>query len=115
MKMHLISLRFKPRTPRRIIDRARKQFSVYLEKDEDDQLVDWFKTDLHKEIAKEMTPGMLLKIIREAQNISQSELGTLIGVSSRRVSDYENGHREISKDIAKKLSKIFNFNASRFI
>jgi transcriptional regulator with XRE-family HTH domain len=36
-------------------------------------------------------------------------------VSAKRISDWENGRRAISKDYAKKLEKVLNLPADKFI
>ena len=115
--MRPISLKFKPRTPRKIISEIQLKYRRFLSEPlpDQDEYVDWFKTDLFKEISKDITPGTLLKDLREAQGLTQKELGEALDIPGNRVSDFETGHRAISKDIAKKLSNIFKVNASRFI
>jgi transcriptional regulator with XRE-family HTH domain len=44
-----------------------------------------------------------------------AETGKKIGASPYRISDYENGHREISKAVAKELGKLFNVSPAVFI
>jgi transcriptional regulator with XRE-family HTH domain len=81
----------------------------------DTECVEWDKTDLARELDREMTPGVFLRLLREAHDLSQAALGAKISVSAKRVSDYENGQRGISKEIAKQLSHIFNVSPARFI
>jgi ribosome-binding protein aMBF1 (putative translation factor) len=113
-KTRPISLMFKPRTPRRVIQRVRKQYSRYLIEN-DERLVEWKKTDLHQELKKEIIPGVFLRLLREGHAWSQAALAEKLAISFRRVSDFETGQREISKDIAKKLALIFNVSPARFI
>jgi hypothetical protein len=61
-KMRPITIKFKPRTPARVIHAVKKQFSDYI-LDDNDEYVDWFETDLHKEIAARMTPGKSLRTL----------------------------------------------------
>ena len=61
------------------------------------------------------TPGVFLRLLREAHDLSQAALGKKIDVSAKRVSDFENGQRGISKEIAKQLAQIFNVSPARFI
>jgi ribosome-binding protein aMBF1 (putative translation factor) len=116
-KVRPIRMVFKPRTPRKIIREIQSKYRRFIAvlPAEKDEYVDWFKTDLYKEIAKEITPGTLLKDLREAQGLSQKQLGETLNIPGNRISDFETGHRAISKDIAKKLAKVFNVNAVRFI
>jgi DNA-binding XRE family transcriptional regulator len=113
-RTHHISIRFKSRTPARVIHSIKRQFSNYI-LDDDQEYVNWFETDLHKEIDARMTPDKSLRILREMCGWTLAETGKKIGVSPHRVSDYETGQRAISKDIAKKLAKVFNTTPARFI
>jgi plasmid maintenance system antidote protein VapI len=110
-----INLTFKPRTPQRIIHEIQNRYSHYVVLPDNEEYVEWEKTDLARELDKEMTPGVLLRLLREAHDVSQAALGEKINVSAKRVSDFENGQRGISKDIAKQLALIFNVSAARFI
>ena len=113
-KAHPINIRFKARTPARVIATVRKQFANYI-LDESEEYVDWFKTDLHKEISARMTPGKSLRTLRDMVGWTLAETGEKIGVSAFRVSDYESGQRAISKAMAKKLAGVFNTSPAIFI
>jgi len=113
-KTHPINIRFKPRTPTRVIQSVKKQFASYI-LDDGDEYVDWFKTDLHKEISARMTPGKSLRMLREMAGWTLAETGKKIGVSPYRVSDYETGQRAISKAMAKTLAGVFNTSPAVFI
>jgi plasmid maintenance system antidote protein VapI len=91
------------------------RYSRYMVRPSDEEYIEWEKTDLAGELDKELTPGVLLKHLREAHNLSQAALGEKIAVSAKRISDFENGQGGISKEIAKQLSHIFNVSAARFI
>jgi len=114
VKTHPISIRFKPRTPARVISLVKKQYSNYILK-EDDEYTDWFETDLHKEISSRMNPAKTLRSLREMSGWTLAETGIKIGVSPYRVSDYETGKRAISKNIAKKLAEVFKTSPAVFI
>jgi len=114
VKMRPINIRFKARTPVRVIHSIRKQFSNYILEDEKEN-VDWFKTDLHKEISASMKPGDYLRNFREAQGITQRELADKIGVRVNYLSDLETGQRAISRMNAKKFAAIFNVTPAVFI
>ncbi len=113
-KTHPISLHFKPMTPARVIRSVKQQFSEYL-LDDEDEYVDWFKTDLHAEIAARMKPGDYLRNFREAHGLTQKELSIKLAVPGNYVSDMETGRRSISRMNAKRLAKIFNVNPGVFI
>jgi plasmid maintenance system antidote protein VapI len=114
-KTRPINLMFKPRTPQRIIHEIKSRYSHYVVRPDAEEYVEWEKTDLAKELDKEMTPGVFLGLLREAHDLSQAALGEKINVSAKRVSDFENGQRGISKEIAKQLAHIFNVSPARFI
>ena len=89
---------------------------VKLTRDPEDELVDVFQTDWYKKTKASMTPGTYMKIFRENRNMTQTELGRLLGGLPRQhVSNMESGLRPISKKIALKLSKAFDVSVERFI
>jgi predicted transcriptional regulator len=106
---------FKPRTPTRIIHEIKNRYSPYMVQSDEEEYVEWETSDLAVDLDKEMTPGMFLRILREAHVMSQALLGEKTGVSARRISDFENGQRGISKDMAKQFANIFNVSPARFI
>jgi DNA-binding XRE family transcriptional regulator len=114
VRAHPINIRLKARTPARLIRSVKRQLADYII-DEKGEYVDWFETDLHKEIAARMTPGKTLRTLREMCGWTLAETGNKIGVSPYRVSDFETGYRSISKEIAKKLAEVFNTSPAVFI
>ena len=84
--------------------------------DEDEKLIDVFQSDWYKETKDQMTPGDYIKIYRENKDWTQDELGQKLGGLTRQyISDLENGRRGISKEMAKKLSNIFDVPIKRFL
>jgi DNA-binding XRE family transcriptional regulator len=114
VKMRPISIRFRPRTPARVIHSVKRQFSDYII-DASDEYEDWFETDLHRGIASGMKPGDYLRNFREAHRLTQHDLAEKIGVRINYLSDMETGQRAISRMNAKKLAGIFNVNPGVFI
>ena len=55
--------------------------------------------------------GYRLKALRNERNISQTELGNLLGVTKVSVSGYENGTRFPSMDILIKILDVFDVSA----
>jgi len=73
----------------------------------DDEYIDVFETEWYKERKKKMTPGKVLRIYRENAHLTQTALSAKIGINSRQyISDLENNRRGISKELAKKISKV---------
>lgn len=48
-----------------------------------------------------------LKLLREEKQLLQEELGKVLGVSGRAIGNYENGTRDMSTEIQKKLANFF--------
>jgi len=82
----------------------------------DDEYIDPFNTDWYKSIKEKMTPGDRLRIDRENKGFTQENMGAKLGKFSRQyVSDLENGRKNISIQVAKKLSIIFEKPVNRYI
>src|SRR5690554_1566712 len=112
-KKPLTNPRFVVGTPAYILKDVRTRYKNYIvevKAKDDDEYVDFFETDFAKEMEAQMTPGLYLSDLRDVHGWSQAELAAKVGgVSAKRISDWENGRRAISKDYAKKLGKLFNF------
>lgn len=101
--------------PKRILNALRKEYGeqLILTDDESESIdardLPWF----HEESIK---PNESIRILREARQWTQRELGEKLGgVSARNVSAMENNHRGISKEIAKKLARIFDSPVEWFL
>ncbi|VEN74308.1 Helix-turn-helix protein [Candidatus Desulfarcum epimagneticum] len=83
----------------------------------DEEWVDIFSTAWYQETRSQTTPGEILKIYRENRGMSQAELGRRLGEtwSRQKISDLEHNRRPISKDIGKKLSRLFGVPVERFL
>ncbi len=114
-KTRPIKLTLQPGTPRRVLQDLRRRYSRYLVERED-IAVDYLETSFHKKVQETLTPGLWIKHLREAHNLTQVELGLKLGgVKPSRISDWENNHRAVSKAAAKDLAKLFKVPADRFI
>jgi ribosome-binding protein aMBF1 (putative translation factor) len=114
-KTPLIKLTLRAGTPRRVLQELRRRYSPYI-LEREDLAVDYFETTQSKKTAKTLTPALWLKHLRNAHGLSQASLGEKLGgVKPARISDYENSHRAISKDIAKSLSRVFGVSTDRFL
>lgn len=110
--------------PNWMLSRLKKEYKTRLEikndknlqNKEEKNLVDIFSTDWFTEIDSTVNPGENMKMYRENAGFSQTALGGKLGnVPRQNVSLMETGKRGISKETAKKLSKIFKVPVSRFI
>lgn len=78
-------------------------------------MVEYGKTDLHKQIFSEMTPGMIIRELRIVTGRTLQALTDEIGVTAQRVHAYETGSYGLSKAIAKKLAAVFGVSVATFI
>jgi DNA-binding XRE family transcriptional regulator len=102
----------------KITNLVKKEYgdNVSVNYEEDNKFINAFNSDWYKKTKKNMKPEDYVRIYRENHNWTQAELGDKLGKLSRQyISDLENGRRGISKDIAKKLSVIFDVPVKRFI
>jgi DNA-binding transcriptional regulator YiaG len=109
-----VILRFRPKTPARVIKHIEREYGDYLV-DEGDELVVWEETDLAREIGSRMTPGTYLRHLREATSMTQKAVGEKVGVSTNYVSDWETGQRPVSRFKARALGHLFGVSAAVFI
>jgi DNA-binding XRE family transcriptional regulator len=83
---------------------------------EDNNLVDIFESEWFTDVDSKTSPGENMKMYRENLGLSQAALGEKLGnVPRQNVSMMESGKRGISKETAKKLSRLFKVPVSRFI
>ncbi|MFQ5787976.1 MAG: helix-turn-helix transcriptional regulator [Thermodesulfobacteriota bacterium] len=103
--------------PHEVIGYLKKKYGRNVEVvEEDKEFVNIFDTKWYKEITISTMPGEVLKIYRENIGLSQTDLGKKLGKFTRqKISDMENGKRNISKEVAKKLSRLFRVPIERFI
>ena len=78
--------------------------------------VDIRQTDFYRRMTNHMTPGKYLRVYREREGWSQSELGKRAGNLQRQhVSRLERDERGISRAMAKRLAELFDVSVERFI
>jgi DNA-binding XRE family transcriptional regulator len=103
--------------PSEVIEYLEREFGQDVEVVKDDEeLLNIFDTDWYKDISEATTPGDTLRIYRENFRLTQAELGQKLGKFTRqKISDMEHNTRTISKDVARKLSQLFDVPIDRFI
>lgn len=57
----------------------------------------------------------VLKIVREFNQLSQTEVAEALGISKSNVSEYESGKRPLSLQIIKRYAKLFGVPPSSFL
>jgi DNA-binding XRE family transcriptional regulator len=115
-----LTFTFRKTTPRKVLNEVSSKYARYFahsaeQSDSGEEFIRVKGSDWYRDMSKVMTPGIYLKTLREAGGHTLAEIGGMIGVSAARMCDYEAGRREISKAIAKKLSRIFLVPAEKFI
>jgi len=68
----------------------------------------------HHAIDESMTPRQALEVLMESNNLTQADIGRLIG-SESAVSMFLKGDRDLSKSQIKKLAERFKVDAGMFI
>ncbi len=102
--------------PDKVLTYLRKEFEVELSINEDEEYMDLRESDWYQEAKTSRKPGDAMKVYRDNFGYSQAELGKMLGgLSRQKISDMENNRRGISKEMAKKLAKIFKRPIDYFI
>ena len=104
--------------PKNIIAYFQQKYGSSFEilEENDDQLTDIFETAWFKKVNQSTTAGESIRIYRQNAGLTQAGLGKKLGNFTRQnISDMENSRRSISKEVAKKLSIIFDVPVERFL
>jgi len=103
--------------PTKVVQYLKEEFGQDVEVlKNDEEMIDIFETEWYKEVRASTTPGEVMKIYRQNAGFSQEKLGMKLGGFSRqKVSDMECNKRSISKEAAKKLSRLFQVPVGRFL
>ena len=110
-----VTLRFRPRTPSRIIKRIEQEYGDYLEKDDGQETVDPFSTEWYRDITGKTTPGDRLNTERFKASMTQIKLAELTGIPQHHISEMEHGKRPIGRETARKLAKVFKTDYRYFL
>ena len=109
-------IRIKGDIPQKILNMLRAEYGSNLHITYDEQPENIFETDWYASVASGMTPGATIRIYRENAKMTQTVLGDKMGGLPRQhISNMERGIRPISVSNAKKLARIFNVPAERFL
>lgn len=102
--------------PLDVIEYLKSKFPEDIQIIDEEDTINIFNSEWFVEIEASTTPGEVVKIYRENNNLTQKQLGEKLGKFTRQnISDIEHGLRGISKEVALKLSSIFNVGVERFI
>lgn len=118
VKTPLIEIKIKGHISKKLLSVLKDEYGeeVKLYQDADDEMINIFETDWYKKTKANTTPGDNLKIYREMHNLTQTQLGEMLGNMPRQnISNMERGIRSISIKTAQKLSQIFKVSVEKFI
>jgi DNA-binding XRE family transcriptional regulator len=104
--------------PKNVIEYLQQQYGSFFEviEENENELIDIFETDWFKNADQSSTPGESVRIYRQNLGLTQEKLGKKLGNYTKQyISDMEHSRRSISKDVAKKLSRIFTVPVERFL
>jgi DNA-binding XRE family transcriptional regulator len=95
-----------------VLNALKKDYTI---ESEDNTYIDVTKTDWYAESQNRLRHGGLIRLLRGHKSISQGDLGKQLNVTSKYVSDLENGRRSVSLKMAKKLADFFGRKPERFL
>jgi len=100
-----------------LVEYLRREFhDIEIIKDPDEELVEICESDWYRSIRPTISPGENVRAYRELHKMTQKELGERLGNLSRQnISNIENGHRPISKAVAKRLAEVFDVSIEKFL
>ncbi len=110
-------IRLKGELPEDLVEYLRRRFGeIEVIEDDDDELVEVRESAWYQAIKPTVSPGENMRAYRVLHGMTQTELGAKLGAFSRQnVSNMENGHRPISKAVAKRLAGLFDVSVEKFI
>lgn len=110
-------IRIDGEVPRLLVEYLRSEFGeIEVIENKDDELVEVIESDWYRAIRSTMQPGHNMRIYRKLHNYTQEVLGKKLGNFTRQnISNMENGHRPISKAVAKKLADLFDVSIEKFL
>jgi DNA-binding XRE family transcriptional regulator len=103
--------------PNQVLGYLQQQFGQNIEIVEDEEeLVNIFETNWYKQISATLTPGDAMKVYRENHSLTPAELGKKLGdLTAEEISEMECNKRRINREVAKKLSQLFEISIERFL
>jgi plasmid maintenance system antidote protein VapI len=81
---------------------------------DDEEKVNIEDTDFYREMEVNRA-GNLLEAARIKAGLSQKQLAEAMGIRQTMVSEFENGHRKITRSMAERFSKALKVKPERFL
>ncbi len=95
-----------------VFSALKKDYTIELE---DNTYVDVTRTHWYSKAEKDLRHGGLVQLLRSHKKMSQGDLGKLLGITGKYVSDLEHGRRPVSVKMAQKLAGVFGRKPERFL
>ena len=84
--------------------------------EDEEESVNIFETNWYKQISTTLTPGDAIKVYRENHGLTPAELGKKLGdLTAEEITEMECNKRRIHREVAKKLSHLFEVPIERFL
>ena len=118
VKMPHTDLEIRGEIPAAVLKVLRREFGsklTIMPDSTDEKLESVFESAEYEEFKDRITSGDYIRTYRQNLGFTQASLGEKLGVSRAFICDIEHNRRLISKQIAKKLSRLFDVSISRFI
>ena len=100
-----------------LVEYLRKEFGeIEVITEEEDELIEVTESEWYRALRESVGPGENVRLYRELHKLTQEELGKKIGKFTRQnISNIENGHRAVSKNMAIRLAELFNVSVEKFL
>ncbi len=100
-----------------LVEYLRKEFGeIEVITEEEDELIEVTKSEWYRTLRESVGPSENVRLYRELHGFTQEELGKKIGNFTRQnISNIENGHRAVSKNMAIRLAELFNVSVEKFL
>jgi DNA-binding XRE family transcriptional regulator len=118
VKTHHTEIHIRGDIPARVLEVLRSEYGQDLKVSGEDgeELVNVFETDWYRSVKATTPPGDVSRVYRETRKFTQSALGRLLGnIARQQISNMENDICPINLGMARKLARVFDVPAERFL
>jgi DNA-binding XRE family transcriptional regulator len=100
-----------------LVEYLRKEYGeIEVITDEEEELVEVTESEWYRSLRRSISPGENVRLYRKLHGLTQEELGTKLGNFTRQnISNIENGHRAVSKNMAIRLAELFDVSVEKFL
>ena len=84
--------------------------------DADEERIEVTESDWYRSLRGSISPGENMRLYRELHGLTRDALGKKLGSFTRQyISNIENGHRAISKNMAVALAQLFDVAVEKYL